>query len=331
MNAAHATTTKHHVRRDSSNSNHVSPLHEGNAVPWHGKGLTLMTPGLPVKKALALTGQDRRVGIRPCFMVIDDQNVEIPDARVTYWVDSNKPIKVVGTRYTATQNDEAFAWFDSFIKTGRASVESVGTLKDDNILWMLASSSIASAEIVPGDEVKAYIHMSHSHDGTLSIRAGFVPVRMNNWSFLSLDPSMASNAILKTKHTVGINFTTEEIASIMKTARTEFEMMVVRFKKFATKKLTKAQANAFFKEVIGGKDADKDIQKTLDNLLFLWENSEGVKLAGHNLWGAYCAVTEFNTWFRGRTADTRLQSLWFGQYGETNRKALEVATAMVED
>lgn len=328
MNAAHVTSAKHHVRRNRTS--HVSPLHEGNAVPWHGKGLTLLDKSLSVKKALEFTGQDRKVGVRQCFMVIDDQNVEIPEARVTYWLDTKKPIKVVGTRYTATQNDEAFAWFDPFISSGRTSVESVGTLKDDNILWMLATTSIASAEIVPGDEVKAYIHLSHSHDGTLSIRAGIIPVRMANWSFLSLDPSMTSNAIIKTKHTVGIDFSTEKIASIMTTARAEFEIMVNRFRKFATKKLTKAQANAFFKDVFGGKDADKDIQKTLDTLIFLWENGDNAPLAGPTLWGAYCAVAEFNTWFRGRAADTRLQSLWFGQYGETNRKALEVATAMVE-
>ena len=43
------------------------------------------------------------------------------------------------------------------------------------------------------------------------------------------------------------------------------------------------------------------------------------------MWGAYNAVTEYLTWTRGRSNDTRLNHLWFGPGASTNAKALEVA------
>lgn len=334
----------------------VSPLFHGNAVPWHGLAMTINVPFLKTETALFETGKDALVGRRNCCMVAPDGTIiKIEEAKVMYFIGTNKTIKVVGNRYKPTQNVDAFKFMDSFIFAKKASIEIVGGLKDGNIVWMMADASVSvtedvpgedipgedipgfrvtqpipSVEIVPGDEVKAYIHLSHSHDGTLSIRAGFTPVRMANMSFLSLDRDMASNNIVKTKHTVGIDFSIEAVNSIMETANADFAVMTARFKKFAALKMTKHQALAYFKKVMTGANAEKDIEKTLDNLMFLWENSDTIKLAGHNLWGAYNVITEFNTWYRGRSADTRLQSLWFGQYGENNRHALEAATKMVE-
>ena len=43
-------------------------------------------------------------------------------------------------------------------------------------------------------------------------------------------------------------------------------------------------------------------------------------------WGAYNAVTEYQTWQHGRTADNRLETLWFGK-DDALDVALQMATA----
>ena len=46
------------------------------------------------------------------------------------------------------------------------------------------------------------------------------------------------------------------------------------------------------------------------------------------LWAGYNAVSEWLTWNRGRNADNRLNSLWFGDGANINRHALEMALEM---
>ena len=43
------------------------------------------------------------------------------------------------------------------------------------------------------------------------------------------------------------------------------------------------------------------------------------------VWTAYNAVNEYLTYERGRNQDTRLCSLWFGQAGQMDRRALALA------
>lgn len=326
MNSALAARTN--VAR--SGSSIVSPLLNGNAVPWHGNGKTLLKSHLSIDKALTACGVNQQVGIRPACMVVNDAVVEIPEAKVIYFKDTNKPIKVVGNRYKVIQNADAFDWFAPFIESKQASIQVAGGLKEDNIIWMLAETNIPEVEIVAGDKVKFYIHLSHSHDGTISINANFIPVRMTNMSFLAMDRNMPSTSIMKVKHTVSTRIDTEVLKTVMSNASNDLAALTTRYKKFAKRLFTDTEALEYFKKVIAVKGEEKDIAKTLDNLMFIYKQGEYASVAGNTLWGAFCAVTEFNSWYRGRTTDTRLQSLWYGQYGETNIKALEVATAMVK-
>ena len=46
------------------------------------------------------------------------------------------------------------------------------------------------------------------------------------------------------------------------------------------------------------------------------------------LWAAYNGVTEFLTHARGKDADARINSLWFGDAANVSRRALEAALAL---
>ena len=60
-------------------------------------------------------------------------------------------------------------------------------------------------------------------------------------------------------------------------------------------------------------------------MAWLFENGIGNRTAGRNYWGAYNAVNEYLNYFRGKTQDNTLSSLWFGKGAQLNKNALDVA------
>ena len=60
----------------------------------------------------------------------------------------------------------------------------------------------------------------------------------------------------------------------------------------------------------------------------LFETGRGHELAGHNLWGAYNAITEYIGYERGANDDTRLEQAWFGAGAALNKRALDVGLQM---
>jgi len=79
---------------------------------------------------------------------------------------------------------------------------------------------------------------------------------------------------------------------------------------------------------IGKRQVKEDDARLIENKIIpLFEGGKGALLSGvkGTLWGAYSAVSEFLNWHSGRTADNRLDSLWFGQNAAVDRRALDVA------
>jgi hypothetical protein len=73
---------------------------------------------------------------------------------------------------------------------------------------------------------------------------------------------------------------------------------------------------------------DKGGRDLIPNIIYLFENGRGSQEAGKTYWGAYNAVTEYLNYFRGKTQDNTLSSLWFGEATHINRQALSVALDM---
>ena len=71
-------------------------------------------------------------------------------------------------------------------------------------------------------------------------------------------------------------------------------------------------------------------ERLLERIQPLFEKGRGNDLPGvrGTWWAAYNAVSEYLTHERGRAADTRLDSLWFGQGANLNGRALSVALEM---
>lgn len=99
--------------------------------PWHGLGVRIPEKtGLSVHEAILAAGLDWKVELRHLYTE-DSQGhgIGILNHHCTCRTTDNRVLGIVGRDYTPLQNGEAFSWFQPFLDTGMATLETAGSLK----------------------------------------------------------------------------------------------------------------------------------------------------------------------------------------------------------
>ena len=294
------------------------------STPWNG-GFKVEDGFIPPAEFMKAAGLDWKVETENMWLA---DGTQVPKTKVTRRSSDGKILGVVGDRYHVLQNEDAFSWFAPFIDSRSASFETAGSLKEGKVIWVLANTNL-EGEVVKGDAVKSYILLSHSHDGTLSIRSGFTPIRVVCQNTLAAALNSASSKLIRLKHTKSAILGLEKVREIMDIANNDFIATQEQYKFLASKNINKKDLEKYV-SVIFQKEEDIEEGKelrasTIEKIEYLFENGKGHELGSGTVWNAYNAVTEYLTWEKGRTTDNRLHSLWFGADVNTNQKAFDAA------
>ena len=295
---------------------------------WHGLGTRIENGFISPKEALELAGMNWRVNTEPCYLA---DGTRVPKTMITRRDTDGVILGTVGDRYHPLQNEDAFNWFEPFIESKSASFETAGSLKDGKVVWVLAKTNIETQEVVKNDAIESYILLSHSHDGTLSIRGGFTPQRVVCWNTLSAAHKNANSKLLRMKHTKNTNIALEKVREIMDIAQQDFISTVEQYKFLASKSINKKDLERYITMAFGGDEENEIRKSTLERVEYLFETGMGHELAGKTYWGAYNAANEYLNYEKGRTQDNRLHTLWFGTGVEQNAKMLQTAVDMASN
>ena len=107
-------------------------------------------------------------GSLPLYLDTDIMKVE--GAFATRRVDNGKPLGSVGARYKVVQNTEAFELFNPLVRSGELRLKMAGCLgMNGEKIWVLAEVG-DPVLLVPGDELKQYIVLLNSHDGSTAVK-----------------------------------------------------------------------------------------------------------------------------------------------------------------
>jgi phage/plasmid-like protein (TIGR03299 family) len=297
-------------------------------TPWHGLGVSFPKgTNLNIEDAIVAAGLDWEVELREIFT--QDKRgavLGIDDYYATCRKTDNTILGVVGAEYIPLQNKEAFAWFQPFLDEDTATIETAGSLRGGKRVWILAKIRDNALAIKGDDKVQNYILLSNSHDGSLAVRVGFTPIRVVCMNTLTLAHESEASKLLRVKHTSRMIENMEDIREIMNVAQREFVATVKQYEKLAKKGINEEDLQKYVKEVFDIKDATKS-KKIIPAVVKLFESGRGSELAGKTYWGAYNAVNEYLNYERGTTRDGRMDSLWFGESYNINKKALNTALA----
>lgn len=140
---------------------------------WHGLG-TIVSQAMNGKEVIKLSHTDYLVDKVRHTYVFDGKTYD-SDSWSIIRTDTGDELGVVGSRYTAFQNHEAIEFIDSVLELFGAKYETAGALGKGETVWYLADCPKNAYE-VKGTEVKNYLLLSNSHDGTSAIQV--VPTDM---------------------------------------------------------------------------------------------------------------------------------------------------------
>ncbi len=310
-------------------------------TPWHHLGKIIRTAPT-VEEGIKLAGLDWTVSRRNIFhaenmMGESSSLAEVPTHRAIVRDSDQTILGVVGKDYTPLQNSEAFNFFEPFINTGLASLETAGSLRGGSRIWVLAQLNRDPMEIVKGDAVRKFLLLSNGHDGTMAVRVGFTPIRVVCANTLAMSHDGKGSQLLRVFHSSKVAENVEKIRDIVDAANARFEATAEQYRLLASRSLNTKDLREFVKVVFkpSMNEESERAKIMLENLngsiTKLFETGRGTDIPGvrGTAWAAYNAVTEYLSYDRGKLADTRLNNLWFDGGKKLNDLALQTLTNMV--
>ena len=296
-------------------------------VPWHGLGSILDSPP-SMEEAIQAAGLDWKVKLAPLCLQKDARPV---DHRACVRDSDGTILGVVGPDFRPLQNADAFAWFQPFVDSGSVTLEAAGSLHEGRKVWVLAKTANGTADIVKGDAVEQYVLLAHAHDGSLAIRVGFTNVRVVCQNTLSASLSDGRSKLLKVRHTKNAKDALALVRDTMDTAQADFRATTETMRALAKKGCSEATLKRYVREVFeeGSADDETSSARLVNRIVPLFEGGRGSELSRGTMWGAFNAVTEYTSHERGRSADSRVDSQWFGEGARIAQRALDVAVEYV--
>lgn len=298
-------------------------------TPWHGLGTAIPEDKkISVREAIVAAKLNWQVKLRHVFTDHPKGGkLGILDHYAVYRTSDDAFLGIVGSDYVPLQNEQALKWFQPFLDTGEATLETAGSLKGGRQVWALAKIRDGNMDVSINDPVSHYILLSNAHDGSVAVRVGFTPIRVVCNNTLTLAIGSKASQLLKVRHNRNLHVNLELIRETMKVARHEFSATVEQYRQLHRRGIDSAGLEKYVR-VVFSLPEDKGGKELIPNIVYLFERGRGNQEAGRTYWGAYNAVTEYLNYFRGKSQDNTLSSLWFGESTNVNRQALNVALKM---
>jgi phage/plasmid-like protein (TIGR03299 family) len=300
--------------------------------PWHGIGQEigdLMT----ASEAILHGGLGWQVIELPIF---DQGGVKIEGYKGIYRADTKELFQIAHQGYTPIQNDRCFGVFDEIVGSGQAKYEVVGSLQNGRKIWILARIPSLDFGVKGKDDVRAYLLLTSSHDGSLSLQVFETPIRVVCWNTLSSAlAGKAKGQCAYFKHTVNYSNRIGIAKGILERAVGYFQQFKIVSEDLARQQMNQLAVDSFLDKLFNVEGKEKEEISTrsqnqrieVDRLFVdgLGNNQEGIR---GTKWAMYNAVTEYVDHTRSTKGDdsNRLASSWYGSGADLREKAFALLT-----
>lgn len=209
---------------------------------------------------------------------------------------------VAGERYGIVQNEAAFAMFDDLDPLWEAA----GQFRDGALVYGQAASE-ANIVLDPegaADEIKTFVVVSTTHDGSGALRIGRTALRLDCLNMFNLMFGKGLQHAISVRHTLKVEDRMKAIRLAWKQNNAYFDALSVEAAALFEQSATDKQFFSIVEQFTGERPElnTKGAQTKWDNSLELytqaWRGATNEKAHG-TAWGVFNALIERNQW--GRT------------------------------
>lgn len=303
-------------------------------VPWHGLGQHL-EEGSSIDEWAVAAGMDWEI-LRSIVSYSAMNNTLVTetklfsDRHVLYRSDTQEPLSIVSTSYKIVQPREILDFYQSLVATAGLQLETAGVMFKGKRFWALANTGRAMS-LAGKDEVKGYLLLSTSCDGTLATSAQFTSIRVVCNNTLNVALSDNNNRIRVPHNRVWnpeeVKFQLGFVDKYWKQFRENIEIL-------SRKKIDRDAAAQYLIDLFGDPElsADQQSPAVADKCANIWELYKGagvgadMKSCKDTAWGLLNAITQtIDHHTSHHTIDARLNNAWFGAGNALKTKAFELA------
>ena len=300
-------------------------------VPWHGLGFQV-DPDLTPAEFMVMAGLDWTVDLEDSFVTHKGKQVSTGQKSLIRSTDS-KVLTNVGNGWNSVQNEDAFEFFDEYVKAGDMQMHTAGSLKGGQLVWALAKTN-ESFELFKGDVTDNYFLFTNPHQYGKSINIRMTPVRVvcNNTLTLSLNKHSDNQLTINHRKAWDINLVKEQMGIARDKMHHYKEMAEFLGKKLYTRKDLVSYMNTVFGNPSDAQQYENETvnSRLASRALEVVHTQPGANFAEGTWWQAFNAVTFMSDHLQGRNAESRLESAWYGKNRKVKLSALNTALDFAE-
>jgi phage/plasmid-like protein (TIGR03299 family) len=259
--------------------------------------------------------------------------VNVPDHYATVRRDTGEALGVVGSRYTVLSNRDAFTFFDALVTEKEALFETAGALGKGETIWLLAKLP-GYIRIGRHDEVKKYLLLTNSHDGSSMVRTKLSPIRVVCSNTLSSALEGAEQEV-RIRHTASAVDRLQEAHKLLGLTHQLYQELEISFNRMLAKRITERQLIDYVKALIPDNEEASFNTRTENmrsKILELSETGAGSEYSRGSLWGALNSVSEFTDHVQNsKDPMKRLNSVWFGSGERLKIRAFQLAESWLDN
>jgi phage/plasmid-like protein (TIGR03299 family) len=312
--------------------NGVAQMAYAGEKPWHGLG-TEVSNDLTPEQMMQKAGLDWTVHEVESYVDFEGERIATGQKSLIRSTD-RKVLTNVGEGWNPVQNQEAFEFFAEYIQAGDMEMHVAGSLKGGRNVFALAKVK-ESFTILGEDQVDSYLLFSNPHEYGKAIDVRFTPVRVVCNNTLTLSLGTASSNFVKLNHRT--KFDPEMVKEQMGIAHEKFAMYKEAAEFLSTKRFSVEGLIEYYNDVFPHTyskqkevNTAEDLSRNAKSAWEVLETQPGAEFGEGTWWQALNSVTYLTDHKVGRSADTRMQSAWFGQNQARKVRALNKAVEMAK-
>ena len=262
---------------------------------------------------------------------LNDDKQLMESKHVLYRSDNLRPLSVVSDNYNIVQPRQVLEFFRELCSQNGLTMDTAGVIRGGVKFWAMARTG-EQLSIGNNDIVKQYVLLATSADYSMATTAKHTNMRVvcSNTFHASINNGEAA---VKVRHSR--EFDANAVKLDLGLMNAEFQSMGYMANEMAKVSLSKLDAARWFAELLEERSMDaEEFDDYINNSRIFkqfWEGYRRGPGASETLWGAFNGVTYVIDHIKGRSADTRMNSAWFGAGATLKEKAWQKALAVIND